>query len=251
MQKENFNTFFFCYGRYLQYDLIHSLEQETELGRNVDILMTFRDFFKLIITTPNLTEDEFKEGKSNLDNNIATYIGKDQQECLNLQLDKISKSAFDYRLLLEQDFKDLLSDFCGSCDDFKIIDRVKHSSNQEFNKDKKGKSVLTQALLEFNNALSHIFISVYNGNDDLKNMEKAKNHLYRGILDNYKMVIRLCIKQIKQKDSKLFDEFKEIRMQECLDLGKNIQNKKAKKYKLHIAYKEFYASAIYHLDFIK
>ncbi|EAJ0914770.1 hypothetical protein CNX28_08915, partial [Campylobacter jejuni] len=247
MQIKIFNSFFFQYGRYLQYDLIHSLQQKTKIGRNVDLLIEFREFFKLLVSS-KLKQEEEKEGLDNLKIDIKNYIGNKQQECLDIEIDKISHSTFDYNILLTQDFKNLLSDFCVSCSDFRIIDTIEHDEGQEFAKDKDRRSVLVQALLEFNNALSHIFTSVYHGNDDLGNINKAKNHLYRGTLDNYKMFIRLSIKSVKQKNPKLFEEFKDIRMQELLYLGKDVQGKVINNKYLHKQYKELYNKSLPYLD---
>lgn len=247
MQTKIFNSFFFQYGRYLQYDLIHSLQQKTKIGRNVDLLIEFREFFKLLVSS-KLKQEEEKEGLDSLKIDIKNYIGNKQRECLDIEIDKISRSTFDYNILLTQDFKDLLSDFCISCLDFRIIDTIEHDEGQEFAKDKNRRSVLIQALLEFNNALSHIFTSVYHGNDDLGNINKAKNHLYRGTLDNYKMFIRLSIKSVKQKNPKLFEEFKDIRMQELLYLGKDVQGKVINNEYLHKQYKELYNKSLPYLD---
>ncbi|EAK0373052.1 hypothetical protein YO71_03650 [Campylobacter jejuni] len=247
MQTKIFNSFFFQYGRYLQYDLIHSLEQKTKIGRNVDLLIEFREFFKLLVSS-KLSHEEEKEGFKNLERDIKHYIGDKQQECLSIKIDKINYSNFDYTILLTENFKDLLSDFCVSCMDFRTIDNIKYDENQEFAKDKDGRSVLVQALLEFNNALSHIFTSVYHGNDDLGNINKAKNHLYRGTLDNYKMFIRLSIESVKQKNPELFKEFKDIRMQELLDLGKDVQGKVINNEYLHKQYKELYNKSLPYLD---
>lgn len=107
MQTRIFNSFFFLYGRYLQYDLIHSLEQKTKIGRNVDLLIEFRDFFKLLISS-KLKQEEEKKGFKNLETDIKNYIGDKQQECLDIKIDKISGSAFDYSMLLTENFKDLL-----------------------------------------------------------------------------------------------------------------------------------------------
>ncbi|MCV3397867.1 hypothetical protein [Campylobacter lari] len=243
MRAKNFRTFFFLYGRYLQYDLIHSLEQEIGIGRNVDLLIHFREFFKMIISS-DIQEQEAKEGFKNLKTDIENYIGDKKQECLDIQLDKIRHSTFNYDLLLEKDFKDLLSDFCVSCGDFKFIDNIESKNSQEFEKDKHGRSVLVQSLLEFNNALSHIFISVYHGNDKLKNIEKAKNHLYRGTIDNYKMFIRISFELLK-KNTELFQKFKNIRIEELLQLGKDIHHKKIEDYYLHLEYKELYNECVF------
>ena len=224
MQTENFKNFFFVYGRYKQYDLVHSLEQETKLGRNIDLLLDFRELFKLIIATPEIDKQDYKEVLEAINASIDCYIGEFKNECLNLGLNKIIDSNFDFSLF-DAEFKDILSDFCVSCGDFRIVDRLSYTSTQSFRKDKEDRSVLTQALLEFNNALSHLFVCVYNGTDTLNNIQKAKNHLYRGTLDNYKMVFRTALNEIRKKNKKLYKMFKDIREYEFLKLGTNINEK--------------------------
>ncbi|EAK1970579.1 hypothetical protein BUX72_06365 [Campylobacter jejuni] len=248
MQTKIFNSFFFQYGRYLQYDLIHSLEQKTRLGRNIDLLITFRKQFDIIITS-NLSEKEAEHLKKVIKKAVDDYIGDHKNECLDIDLTSICCSSFNYGALFEEDFKEIFTSFRVSCSDFKKIDAIEHEENsQEFAKDKDERSVLIQALLEFNNALSHIFTSVYHGNDDLGNINKAKNHLYRGTLDNYKMFIRLSIKSVKQKNPKLFEEFKDIRIQELLHLGKDVQGKVINNEYLHKQYKELYNKSLSYLD---
>ncbi|EOJ2214726.1 hypothetical protein ACM1F6_000899 [Campylobacter jejuni] len=73
MQTKIFNSFFFQYGRYLQYDLIHSLEQKTRLGRNIDLLITFRKQFDIIITS-NLSEKEAEHLKKVIKKAVDDYI---------------------------------------------------------------------------------------------------------------------------------------------------------------------------------
>lgn len=80
MQTKIFNSFFFQYGRYLQYDLIHSLEQKTRLGRNIDLLITFRKQFDIIITS-NLSEKEAEHLKKVIKKAVDDYIGDHKNEC--------------------------------------------------------------------------------------------------------------------------------------------------------------------------
>ncbi|EAK9946027.1 hypothetical protein A0Y81_02755 [Campylobacter lari] len=247
MRTKIFNSFFFQYGRYLQYDLIHSLEQKTELGRNVDLLIAFGSYFDVIITS-DISEEDANNWNRVIQKAIDEYIGKHKNECLNLDLSFIGQSNFDYSVLLKEDFKEIFTFFRVSCGDFKTIDAIEHENSQEFVKDKDGRSVLVQALLEFNNALSHIFTSVYHGNDDLGNINKAKNHFYRGSLDNYKMFIRLSIESVKRKNPKLFKKFEDIRIQELLHLGKDIQGKIINNEQLHKQYKELYNESLPYLD---
>ncbi|EJP8234820.1 hypothetical protein NZA95_000589, partial [Campylobacter coli] len=52
----------------------------------------------------------------------------------------------------------------------------------------------------------------------------------------------------KQKNPKLFEEFKDIRIQELLHLGKDVQGKVINNEYLHKQYKELYNKSLPYLD---
>ena len=116
-------------------------------------------------------------------------------------------NAFDSQLVQKADFKDLLPAL--GCDS-----KVKYS--------------FAQPLLEFSNALSHLVAFVYHSDkkDCLSNIDKAKNHIYRAALDNYKMILRFSIPNIKQKREEILHAFHSIREQEFLLIGERLDNKK-------------------------
>ncbi|EJE0173305.1 hypothetical protein M3L10_000268, partial [Campylobacter coli] len=82
-----------------------------------------------------------------------------------------------------------------------------------------------QSLLEFNNALSHLIISISSDSEAIqqKNIHSAINHLYRATLDNYKIIIRFTIGKISNED--IVTSFLSIRKQEFLLLGQDLKDK--------------------------
>ncbi|EIC6892065.1 hypothetical protein LAI75_001076, partial [Campylobacter coli] len=85
--------------------------------------------------------------------------------------------------------------------------------------------VFVQSLLEFNNALSHLIISISSDSEAIqqKNIHSAINHLYRATLDNYKIIIRFTIGKISNED--IVTSFLSIRKQEFLLLGQDLKDK--------------------------
>ncbi|NOQ30297.1 MAG: hypothetical protein GQ570_04145 [Helicobacteraceae bacterium] len=82
------------------------------------------------------------------------------------------------------------------------------------------KTILSQALIEFSNALSHMtYVIIYNNNND-DNMKKAFTHIHRATLDNYKELI---------KNLELEDECKkkllQLRIDEFNSLGQDTTSK--------------------------
>lgn len=225
LQKKIFNRLFFQFIRYLRYELADSICQTALHQKDADILISFRDTFYLFVTSyEELKNEDFQESIINIKSNINDYIGNKRTGHLELSLTEIPKNKLDFINLIDDSFKEFLSDYSNSCDDFKAIGRIKYEHiKRRFMKDKKGHKVLLQSLLEFNNAFSHLAVIFYNGEDLDGNMQKAKSHLYRGCLDNYKMLLRFVMPIIN--DSEIKQSFLKIREQEFLLLGKKIDNK--------------------------
>lgn len=97
-----------------------------------------------------------------------------------------------------------------------IVDKF-YNKNSSFN-------IPKQALIEFHNFMSHI-CTAYKSRDievQDKNIERAKNHLYRGALDIYKIIIKdyyTTTEKTKIIDNNLFD----IRLEEYNNLGNSKQ----------------------------
>ena len=114
---------------------------------------------------------------------------------------------------------------------------------KQFHINKEG-NILVQSILEFNNALAHISNTFYS-NDEVKdksgNIKKAKNHIYRAILDNYKMLLRFMIPAIRETMTEnLWQNYRKIRIDEFLFLGRNITDKTKNNETMTKRYKEFF-----------
>lgn len=89
--------------------------------------MEFRDIFKAIIVAKDI--DKFEEIIPSLHSDIDNYIGDRKNECVNIGIDGLTDSNFDYSLF-DEDFKNVLSDFCISCGDFRIVNRINHQNTR-------------------------------------------------------------------------------------------------------------------------
>ncbi|WP_273214183.1 hypothetical protein [Helicobacter rodentium] len=228
---------FLQYALYLNVDLANSLINKTKFSRNVDLLVPFRDIFLGLYNPEYVAIDKAERDLGKLKKAINAY-SKDastltiQQESMRNKQDLIKNiaqnedlrkicveyyhsnkkfsDAFETSLINKNDFKDLISNTqpqqCES--------DIKHS--------------FAQPLLEFNNALSHLAIFIYKGdiNDQLQNIKKAQNHIYRAALDNYKMILRFTIPNLQNNKENILQSFRSMREQEFLLLGESFLNKK-------------------------
>lgn len=237
MRVSYLEELFFQYTLYLNVDLANSLINKTKFSRNVNLLVSFRDIFLGLYNLEYITIDKAGQDLGKLEKAINAYnknastltiqqeIMRDRQDLIknvsrNEDLRRICveyyhsnkkfSDAFETSLINKDDFKDLISNTqpqqCES--------NIKHS--------------FAQPLLEFNNALSHLAIFIYKGdiNDQLQNIKKAQNHIYRAALDNYKMILRFTIPNLQNNKENILQSFRSMREQEFLLLGENFLNKK-------------------------
>ncbi|MBZ7942043.1 hypothetical protein [Campylobacter molothri] len=241
---DNFKSFLYLYGKFLQCDLLCSLDEDPDNPKNVDIIIFFRDTLAAIYALDfNDNSNELSLLFSSLDQTIKSYIEKSEYNTVDLKLCEIKNNSKVFEALDSKDFKQIFQEFIVSCEAFKQIKKIKNSKIEKFLTDKEGNKVLVQSLLEFSNAMAHILITSYSIEDKHCNIEKAKNHLYRGILDNYKMLLRFCDKRLNNNNS-LTLLIKTIRENEFFHLGQNITSKTIKydgeKIDMAKAYKELY-----------
>lgn len=253
LRQKAFNWLFAQYTRYLEYELANSIYQNAKYPKDTNVLISFRDTFYWLVTSYyEIEKSHLMESNKKIRKSVSKYIGGGNgRKRLNLRFAEVLRGNLCFMDLIDKDFKNLLSDYSNSCDDFRSIDRIKDERIANFEKDKKERSLLLQSLLEFNNAFSHLAVIFCNGEDLDGNMQKAKSHLYRGCLDNYKMLLRFIMPKINSL--KVEQSFLEIREHEFLLLGKNINNKpidytcpitnKKSQMTLSKAYKELFNTA--------
>ena len=192
---ENFKKFLFWYGKFLECDLLHSLNQDPNSPKNIDIIIIFRDVLQTIYAPEVKDKEEvLKKMFESIAKIIKSYIEKNQHNTINLQLDRISSNSNTFEEINKKDFKYFFQEFIVSCESFRQIIRLDDKEVEKFYNDKAGNKVLVQSLLEFNNAISHIIVATHTAKDEYHNIRKAINHLYRGTIDNYKMILRFCDK---------------------------------------------------------
>ncbi|SQC36402.1 Uncharacterised protein [Helicobacter fennelliae] len=223
---------FFQYICYLNVDLANSLINKEKYSRNINFLVPFRDIFLGLYNPKYIAEQDLEKLKTAINvysKNVSTLLAIRQENMRNkqelikhiLQNEDLRKicaeyyhsnkkfsDAFETSLINKDDFKDLISN-AQQCES-----NIKHS--------------FVQPLLEFNNALSHLAIFIYNGDKDdkLQNIEKAQNHIYRATLDNYKMILRFTIPNLQDNKENILKSFYSMREQEFLLLGESFIDKR-------------------------
>ncbi|AJC92522.1 hypothetical protein CSUB8523_1009 [Campylobacter subantarcticus LMG 24377] len=232
---------FSIYVKYLQIDLTNSLLNSNSCYRNIDIIIILKDVFNMLYQS-----DEILEKKKDKIDNLLKEIRKLIEEYDSLK--EIKKADLDFQKIEICDDK-LIADIL---EDEELIELNAHfmKANRIFRNYFNGKYIeekvlekfsnksqtyecylFIQPLLEANNALSHLAIYIYNNGEkenELKNIDKAKSHLYRGAIDYYKMFIRFSIEKSKINKDNIFASFCSIRKQEFLSLGKNLMEKDIK-----------------------
>lgn len=242
--------FFKIYISYLEVELCTSILENSPTGRNADVIRTFQDTFYALIHFP-LNEADSKKLIETLAKVKTTYIietlGKRASSPRYINdIDKINE--VDITKFFDSEFLNMLEIYYIAYRDFLQglhNKQITPETKQAFCIDNSKGSVFIQALLEFNNALAHIAIVIYNNNDTLRNIEKAKNHIYRATLDCYKMLLRFVLPNISKGD-KLIYTYEALRIDEFLMLGKDVNMKKKQNQNMSIIerYKELYNECV-------
>ncbi|MBX2237736.1 hypothetical protein I8968_04180 [Campylobacter jejuni] len=232
---------FSIYVEYLQIDLTNSLLNSNSCYRNIDIIIILKDVFNMLYLS-----DEILEKKKDKIDNLLEEIRKLIEEYDSLK--KTEKADLDFQnieicddkvithILKDKELIRLNAHFMKANMIFRNYFNGKYIEEKVLEKfSNKSQTyecyLFIQPLLEANNALSHLAIYIYsNGEKEnkLKNINKAKSHLYRGTIDYYKMFIRFCIEKSKTNKDNIFASFRSIREQEFLSLGKNLMKKDIK-----------------------
>ncbi|ECP5912087.1 hypothetical protein FUB23_07480 [Campylobacter jejuni] len=252
---------FECYIDYLRVDLSNFFRNDSDRGRNIDVIVSFRDIFGNILFLDRIGGTLLSDIKHDL-NELEIFTNKFLKKGKNL--DKIKKDniklsciekvfendengenkivdlfgellnvAGYFRESSEKPYmKDFKNVYCDCSKINKLIKSIINKAKEDIlnilkqSKDDKSNGFV-QPVLEVHNAFSHLAAFFYQNNpeDPFKNIDKAKSHIYRAILDYYKILIRFSINEVKKKDI-LTESFYSIREQEFLFLGQNLEKKK-------------------------
>ncbi|NPA11074.1 MAG: hypothetical protein GXO62_02405 [Epsilonproteobacteria bacterium] len=202
LNSKVFHHFLIVYGKFFNYDIYHSLIE----GRN----FTFIDFFRKILTAvfSNVKEENILKALNTLNKEIP-------KSKINIIF------TFHYHTINAKGYA--LNEL-----EFYFVEFF--NAYEALTKATKQKSKINNILVEFNNALSHILFAFENTNTFKNNINKAKSHLYRGILDCYKEILTINPHIIKKNQAKYI----KLRKKEALNIGTNEDKKKEiiKEYKL-------------------
>jgi regulator of sigma D len=173
--REYYTEFFTQYCRFISKDLLSTFDNKR--GRNTKVIYTFYKVF-FIISKKSKNSSAKNKAIIALKAQIDSYLTDGDLpiytqmyktlDCSN-KIFILSISYIEHLFPLLNDFNDAVADF------------------NKFHKD----TLFKQGLIEFNNALSHLFRGICNSQTSFEqNVSKACTHLHRGSLDYYKTLVK-------------------------------------------------------------
>jgi hypothetical protein len=243
MTKEYLKEYFKIYSKFLSRDLYISLRPITSRvdenghkfnvgGRQTYLIYKFLEIFKLI-TISDADDKEIRTVLQNFSKVIDIYILHNENielipTLIVVQPEKVNDDILDlfindsaiknYNFLF--DAMAMLQRHGSAYRDFYMQELKAKKVKKNIEDYHKLKTILTQGLIEFSNALSHMTYTVLYNSDDDNNIKKALTHIHRATLDNYKELI---------KNLELDDDCKKklvkLRIAEFNSLGKDTTTK--------------------------
>ncbi len=248
----SFQRFFKQYCNFLTRDVFLSLVNIDKecYGRHIDILDQIIQVFRVLIAIKGeAAEDQIS--RQNTVDGLKTLIEEFSRCSTNQEIINQYK-CHEITSISEQDFRKMLDKMINSNSmviyneffiardyflNFITKDTIEHNEGkiqEKFTKHTKH-PVLSQAILEFANALAHMTTCVKKNDDDiLKNIEKAWVHIYRGTIDHYKMMIRF--RNLDTDEQKILAH---IRLKELETIGEDVLGKITDRDSILSLYKNF------------
>lgn len=258
---QHINDFFKLYEQFLLVDSVVSILSN---GRDRDLMIEFLLYFTEIA---NKKESEVLNHKRQVKEKLRNYIKKNTEivnKChifsssenyqisqrVNNDLNKslkvfleASKLYENHRRKLTQEeiiniYKRNALDYYLTAFGIETQDEFKDSLDS-YTKSKQvnGVRLLKQSLMEFNNAISHLYSAWKKSNID-KNMERAQHHLNRGALDFYKSIIKE-LSMLGKIDNSNLELLKYIRCSEYGTIGEERHQSTIKPPSLYNKYHDF------------
>jgi len=215
LKKALFKEILFQYKQFFSYDVEFSLI----CGRNFVYLDTLRGLLYLMIS------DDLKEDKVNTEKfvNLQNNIKKLYQSIINSKCIKqykhhkiniYEKNVFSNTI--DKIYSAIIKNLKIYLVIYEILYRKKPLKHEGM-------------LIELNNAFAHMLTYGLSGKNNLKNLEKANDHLLRGALDGLKALVLLNMDEIKRND-KLLKNLITLRVEEAKSIGQIQNNKIIDKY---------------------
>jgi hypothetical protein len=240
--------FFAIYGDFITYDAYYSLSFE---GRNRDVILHFYKCLSKIIN-PTLDEGDIQKAMDDLLLTFAKYIENkfdtidigvkdihvDNYEKYNLSdsLKIFYDSAEQYAAYTSKlEKSDITRLYIKNVQDYYYKNFLKPIPSETSILTMMGTkfvprdvSTLKQALMEFNNFLSHVYTALVSTEDVviIGNLERAQGHLHRSALDFYKAIIKnlkFSNKLLPEKEQ----QFLQVRALEYKSIGHAHDNRVA------------------------
>ncbi|EAH6625252.1 hypothetical protein EI565_05545, partial [Campylobacter jejuni] len=114
---KKFKHFLSLYGRFLQCDLLHSLDENPNNPKNINIIILFRDTLSSIYAIDaDDSENQLSPLFFSLKQTLKSYIEKNQYNTINLELYKIENNSKIFKEFNDSDFKKIFQEFIVSCE---------------------------------------------------------------------------------------------------------------------------------------
>ena len=202
-----YQRFFATYCSFASKDLIDFFDPA--IGRNAKVIdFTFRTFF--VLTHEKSTFEQKQKAVQKYENVIKNYLiqknnNDDMQTIIKRKLVNYTESEFDVNFGHLNNIRGPFNYFSTARKDFNNL-RINNKQN------------LKQGLIEFNNAMSHLFAGASSSNTSLeKNIKKANAHFYRGAMDYYKTIIKDNFLQLTKDQRSALAELRFIEL-DCVGL---------------------------------
>ncbi|EJF06796.1 hypothetical protein ThvES_00010920 [Thiovulum sp. ES] len=211
--KRQLQIFFSLYKQFKDVDSIISL---TKFGRNKLLISNFLELFSNMLFEDS---SSFKNNSLQLSKRLANYQKSSKK--LGFYNDKFVEKLFlDTRIGIITENKELLDCFYNFYKAMLIYRQYK-------------KRLLKQSLMEFNNAISHLYSTLISTKYDddpqcgvgEKNIRRAKSHLQRASLDFYKDIFISVLSQREDFNLKYLEDIKNIRFDEYQHMGDTESNR--------------------------
>ncbi|GHV59554.1 hypothetical protein FACS1894103_3150 [Campylobacterota bacterium] len=208
---ESISRFFYIYSQFLKKDIFNAVGCH---GRQDKVIAAFIKPFELLIE-PDGTSDNISGALDELEKIVDFYLKREGQQaeyltktadCPNLNIDKTISRGNSNHLYNSQPLYNIVKHFVES---LSCVKRLRGD-------------FLSQAIVEFNNALSHLYMGYKTAHTMQKNTNKSITHIYRGTLDNYKSIIKEHSFRISDSHAK---DLMSIRCKEMGTIGGDTKDK--------------------------
>lgn len=214
MKQHHLLKYFQIFSKFLSRDLYVSLRPLTNKetidkvkynigGRQEYILYLFVQVFKLIVDS-KASNETIRNSLKDFSDIIDVYLNINEESspsinekfilnATKIDTNLIESMCDENALRFYQPLFEAMAHLKDHSTNYRAMIVELHKQNEikaEKSDLQKIKTVLTQSIIEFSNALAHMLFVLIDNKDEYGNIKKAFTHIHRATLDNYKAMIR-------------------------------------------------------------